>query len=83
MRLIAKVLIGFFALVLTLKTIVLLNLGETIFKILFLFALIVIAVFALASPGDTGSQKGDDETKERALLWRRQWEDKHRRRNNK
>ncbi len=82
MRLVAKVLIGLFAFVLTLKAIVWLNFGETIFKILFLFTFIVIALFGLASSRDTRSQKGDDETWQRALWWRRQREDERRERNN-
>lgn len=82
MRLIGKVLIGLFALALTLKAISWFNLGETIFKILFLFAFIVMALFGLANQRDTGSQKGDDETWRRALWLRRQREDEQRRKNN-
>ena len=80
MRLLKKVLIGFFVLVLTVKAIAWFNLGETIFKILFLFAFIAMVLFGLAVQGSTGSKKEDDEWRQR-VLWR-QREDGYRRRNN-
>lgn len=82
MRLIAKVLIGLVALVLTVKVISWLNLGETIFKILFLLAFIAIALFGLASPRKNESKKQDDEDYQQRLRWHQQRENERRRRNN-